>query len=224
MNWERYKTEIELIEKQNDVEHDLYNVIADMMKERQAFANVSLRDISCRKRTKCAKEKVFWGLKGFPVFAILDKEYEPIKQSVDRQYLYGIIEVKFVSKPLCKGKGDIKQLWGHLLWFKKVIYTNGIVWNFYRISDNAIREIVNKTTKKELTCLQTESYLNLAKKGITYQEIDDVLDFICENYSVANLLEHKPFVLRAKSDSGTEIWNREEWENLVRYLDEYDYV
>ena len=33
MNWEQYKKEIELIEKQNNVEHDLYNIIADMIRE-----------------------------------------------------------------------------------------------------------------------------------------------------------------------------------------------
>ena len=51
MNLERYKTEIELIEKQNHVEHDLYNIIAEVMRERQSFFNVSLRDVSNRQRT-----------------------------------------------------------------------------------------------------------------------------------------------------------------------------
>ena len=113
MNLERYKTEIELIEKQNNVEHDLYNIIAEVIRERQSFFNVSLRDVTNRQRTKEAKEKVLWGLKGFPEFVIFDKRYEP-EQNVDRKYLYGAIEAKFVDKPLFNENDDLKQLWGHL--------------------------------------------------------------------------------------------------------------
>lgn len=112
MKWEKYITEIELIEKQNDVEHDLYNIIADVIRDRDAFSDISLRDISNRRRSKNKKEKVFWGLMGFPDFVLLDMEYQPVENNVDRKYLYGVIEAKFVDKPLYKDYDDKKQLWG----------------------------------------------------------------------------------------------------------------
>lgn len=219
MNWEQYKKEIELIEKQNNVEHDLYNIIADMIRERKAFADVSLRDISGRQRTKSTQEKVFWGLRGFPDFVILDKMYEPKDGNTDREYLYGVIEAKFVDKSLCKKLSDIRQLWGHLLWFKKVIYTNGIVWKFYKIDDSDIKTIVKETSEKQLTYLQDESYFKLARKGIKYEEIDNILECIREKYNIDEFQKTEPFVLRDK----TKWWSEKEWNELVKYLDEYDF-
>lgn len=110
MKWEKYKSEVELIEKQNDVEHDLYNIIANVIRDRYAFADISLRDIGNRRRSKNRKEKVFWGLKGFPDFVIHDTKYQPVKDNVDRKYLYGVIEAKFVDKPLYIKCGDKRQL------------------------------------------------------------------------------------------------------------------
>lgn len=214
MNLERYKTEIELIEKQNNVEHDLYNIIAEVIRERQSFFNVSLRDVSNRQRTKEAKEKVLWGLKGFPDFVIFDKRYEP-EQNVDRKYLYGAIEAKFIDKPLFNENDDLKQLWGHLLWFKEIIYTNGIIWEFYKIDDFKIDEI----TKGKLICLQNESSLKLAKKGIIYRKIDNLLDCVCRNYCIDELRKTEPFVLRDE----TKVWQEEQWNKLVDYLDNYKF-
>ena len=34
MRWKKYKAEVELIEKQNDVEHDLYNIIANVIRQK----------------------------------------------------------------------------------------------------------------------------------------------------------------------------------------------
>ncbi len=51
MKWEEYISEIELIEKQNNTEHDLYNIIANVLRERLAFKKVSLRDVGDRQRT-----------------------------------------------------------------------------------------------------------------------------------------------------------------------------
>lgn len=61
MKWEEYISEIELIEKQNNTEHDLYNIIANILRERLAFKKVSLRDVGDRQRTM--EEKAFWGLR-----------------------------------------------------------------------------------------------------------------------------------------------------------------
>lgn len=221
MKWKKYKAEVELIEKQNDVEHDLYNIIANVIRDRNVFNDVSMRDIGNRRRSKGKKEKVLWGLKGFPDFVFLDMEYQPVANNVDRQYLYGVIEAKFVDKPLYTSIDDKRQLWGHLLWFKKVIYTNGIEWRFYSIEEEYVQKVLKEFTSKSLDELQDDSYNKLAKKGIVYQEINDILDGVCNNYSVDELTECEPFVLRTISADGKKMWNETEWKRLTKYLDEY---
>ncbi|MGN0307637.1 MAG: hypothetical protein ACI4DN_05415 [Lachnospiraceae bacterium] len=223
MKWEKYTTEVELIEKQNDVEHDLYNIIANVIRDRNAFSDISLRDIGNRIRTKNKKEKVFWGLKGFPDFVMLNKEYQPVENSVDRKYIYGVIEAKFVDKPLYTSIDDKRQLWGHLLWFRKVIYTNGIEWRFYSVEEDDVQKILKKITSKSLNELQDDSYNKLAKKGIVYQEIDEILYSVCNNYSVDKFTECDPFVLRTISADGKRMWNETEWKRLIKYLDEYSF-
>ncbi|MEE1218573.1 MAG: hypothetical protein U0L20_01460 [Ruminococcus sp.] len=223
MDFEKYKTELELIHKQNDVEHDLYNIIANVVRERKAFNNISLRDIGNRRRTKSGKEKVFWGLRGFPDFVILDEKYEPIEQSVDRQYVYGVIEAKFAYKPLFDNYEDKRQLLGHLLWFKKVIYTNGIEWRFYSVDENKVNSMLEQATSKKLEELQNNSYTNLAKKEIVYNEIDCILDTICKKNIIDELMICEPIVLRTKNDSGEIIWNKVKWDELINFLDKYKF-
>lgn len=83
MKWEEYISEIELIEKQNNDEYDLYTVVANVLKERESFKTISLRCVGHRRRTRKAKEKVLWALRGFSDFVILDKQYEPVEKSTD---------------------------------------------------------------------------------------------------------------------------------------------
>lgn len=221
MKWEKYTTEVELIEKQNDVEHDLYNIIANVIRDRDAFSDISLRDIGNRIRAKNKREKVFWGLKGFPDFVMLDKEYQPVENSIDRKYIYGVIEAKFVDKPLYISIKDKRQLWGHLLWFKKVIYTNGIEWRFYSVKEEYVQKVLKEITSKTLIELQDASYNKLAKKGIVYHEMDNILDWVWKKYSVEELMECEPFILRTISEDGTKFWDVAEWNRLIEYLDGY---
>lgn len=223
MKWEKYTTEVELIEKQNDVEHDLYNIIANVIRDSDAFSDISLRDIGNRIRAKNKREKVFWGLKGFPDFVMLDKEYQPVENSIDRKYIYGVIEAKFVDKPLYINIKDKSQLWGHLLWFKKVIYTNGIEWRFYSVEEEYVQNVLKEITSKTLIELQDDSYNKLAKKGIVYHEMDNILDWIWNKYSVEELMECEPFILRTISEDGTKFWDVAEWNRLIEYLDSYSF-
>lgn len=196
-------------------------IIANVIRDSAAFNDVSLRDIGNRRRSKSKKEKVLWGLMGFPDFVLIDTKYQPASNNVDRQYLYGAIEVKFVGKSLDKSIHDKKQLWGHLLWFQKVIYTNGIEWRFYRIKKEYIENILKEFTSKSLNELQDDSYNKLAKKGIVYQEINDILDSIYKSYVVNDVTEHEFFVLRSISEDEKKMWNETEWTRLTKYLDKY---
>jgi hypothetical protein len=208
MKWEEYISEIELIEKQNNAEHDLYNIIANVLRERLAFKRVSLRDVGDRKRTVEEKEKVFWGLRGFPDFVILSRDYVPIAKSIERSLIYGAVEVKYINKPLLEERRDILQLVGHILWFEKVIYTNGIEWRFYR-----------NPWKYDSIKVQNESYNKFGKNDEKANQIDKIL----EEYSITDL-KYDSFILRVKKEDGKMEWKYKEWKGLTKYLNNYEWI
>ncbi|WP_294241201.1 hypothetical protein [Pseudobutyrivibrio sp.] len=146
MRFEEYIQEVELIKKQNNVEYDFYNIVAPLVK--CCVSNYSVRDVSQRKRTTSEIERLFWGIAGFPDFVVLDKEYSSSSDN-DKEVIHGVIEAKYIGKPLLKQKADRLQLAGHILSFGLVIYTNGYVWRIYsksiKLNEEQVHEIENKS-------------------------------------------------------------------------------
>lgn len=124
INYATYKEEIELIDAQNRVECDLYSIIAYMIRASKQGVNISLRDVSTRRGTEFSE--IFMGEAGFPDFVIRTR-----KRSNDAKVL-GAIEVKYITEDLDLEK-HLKQLRGHINSYNQVIYTNGLVWRFYKL-------------------------------------------------------------------------------------------
>ncbi|MFF2754041.1 hypothetical protein ACFVR1_09905 [Psychrobacillus sp. NPDC058041] len=124
-----YKDEIELIRAQNLVECDLYSIIACIIRERKQGNEISLRDVSARRKTDFSK--LFRGDSGFPDFVIRTRD-----KSNDADIL-GAVEVKYVDEDLEK---HLEQLEGHLGFYKRVIYTNGLKWRYYFKENNFLWE------------------------------------------------------------------------------------
>jgi hypothetical protein len=124
INFEIYKEEIELIEAQNRVECDLYSIIADIIRASKQGVNISLRDVSTRRRTKFSE--FFTGESGFPDFVIRTREIS------SNAKVLGAIEVKYVTENL-DFERHLEQLDGHINSYKQVIYTNGLVWRLYKL-------------------------------------------------------------------------------------------
>ena len=167
---EYYSEEIKLIEKQNDVEAELYPLVAGIIQP--TLKNLSKRYVFGRQRSSMGQ--IYYGLSNFPDIVILDKSYEnKSRKSIkieDWRQLRGCVEVKNLNHRLI-AEEEIKstllnnfehmtqemgQLIGDLLWYKKVIYTNGLQWRFLSITDddnnelaNRIIEVVNKRIKLE---------------------------------------------------------------------------
>ena len=119
-----YKDEIELILAQNIVECDLYSIIACIIRERKQGNEISLRDVSVRRKKDFSKP--FRGNSGFPDFVIRTRD-----KSNDAGIL-GAIEAKKVDEDL---ENHLEQLKGHLDFYKRVIYTNGLKWRYYNIDE-----------------------------------------------------------------------------------------
>ena len=143
-NFCEYKDEIELIHAQNRVECDLYSIIAQIIRESAQGRDISLRDVSVRRKTEFSKS--FRGHFGFPDFVIRTRE-----KSNDAQIL-GAIEVKYLTEDLDLEK-YLKQLEAHITFYKLVIYTNGLVWRFYNGNSSkedweiSLGEIINNNFK-----------------------------------------------------------------------------
>lgn len=202
--WEEYISEIELIEKQNNVEYDLYSVIAPILKRREDLKEYSIRDISHRRRTKEGRERLFWGIKGFPDFVIMDKNYDQ-KETYDKSVIYGVIEAKYVNKPIDDSE-DKLQLKGHLLSFGTVIYTNGYIWKIYKNTKN---------NKAGIKTQENKSYATKAEDKKTWEEIDNWL-----NKKVKSLDKYSlgTFILKKDEESS---WNKTEWDRLIKALNKF---
>ena len=67
------------------------------------------------------------GDSGFPDFVVRSRE----KSNTAK--IYGAVEIKYISENLDK-QDYLNQLSGHISFYKKVIYTNGLEWRFYNTS------------------------------------------------------------------------------------------
>lgn len=173
---EDYTEEIGLIKKQNYVEAELYPIVADIIKP-TLKDSLSKRYVFGRQRRGLGQ--IYYGLSNFPDIVILDKTYEnKSRKSIkieEWKKLRGCVEVKNLNYSLITEEkikstisnsfehitgemeqltGEMGQLIGDLLWYKKVIYTNGIEWRFLSLDDkeeidNTIVEVVNKRIETE---------------------------------------------------------------------------
>lgn len=188
---EEYIEEIGLIEKQNYVEVELYPLVADIIKP-TLKDSLSKRYVFRRQRS--ALGQIYYGLSNFPDIVILDKTYEnKSRKSIkieEWKKLRGCVEVKNFNYPLIteeKIKSTISnsfehitkemgQLIGDLLWYKKVIYTNGIQWRFLSLDDkeeidNTIVEVVNKRIETEEAGNSFDWWKNIKDLSFNYTDI-----------------------------------------------------
>lgn len=188
---EDYTEEIGLIKKQNYVEAELYPIVADIIKP-------TLRD-SLSKRYVFGRQRrglgqIYYGLSNFPDIVILDKTYEnKSRKSIkieEWKKLRGCVEVKNLNYSLITEEkikstisnsfehitGEMGQLIGDLLWYKKVIYTNGIEWRFLSLDDkeeidNTIVEVVNKRIETEEAGNSFDWWKNIKDLSFNYTDI-----------------------------------------------------
>lgn len=147
-----YFKELNLMEKQNQTEYDVYHLVYMMIRNSLNDEKVSFRDV--HRRQKSSKGQVFYGLSSVPDFIIADENFEDSKiiynkslKKIDnienKSFLYGCVEVKNpwltqnlnINEIINKAKKDSLnlsyvegQLLGELLWYKKVLYTDGLKW------------------------------------------------------------------------------------------------
>ena len=115
-----YKDEMELAIVQNcGVECELYSIIVSLLRESESGRCVSIRDVSSRRKTD--NSKYLLGNAGFPDFVVLRRE------KIKEAKILGCVEIKRPAEKLVQ----TDQIDGHNKSYRKVIYTNGLVWIFF---------------------------------------------------------------------------------------------
>ncbi|MCH5260048.1 MAG: hypothetical protein J1F18_09855 [Lachnospiraceae bacterium] len=176
-DFEQYKRELKLIKDQNPYECELYSIIACVMRDRKSSREISIRDVSGARLSKRLCTRNFYGPSGFPDFVILSLEYragEKIKKRKLRDGgVLGAIEAKHINEvidnPEQSKTKNINQLNNHIQYFKKVIYTNGLVWQFYESDHN------NKRRKPKWTWEVSLGYNEWNNKQGTEQKSDQCI-------------------------------------------------
>ncbi|GAA4060940.1 hypothetical protein [Amphibacillus indicireducens] len=197
MDLHKYKREIELMKKQNMTEYDLYSIIASIIREGKNIESLSLRDVNRRRNSE--KGKVFYGLSGVPDLVVLDFEFNNNDNKNNRidniDQIYGCIEIKGIDLTLLSAEDIIKkieankqigkdeqQILGEILWYRKVLYTNGLIWryincefnkNYWDVIKNLVRTNINKPNP-------TNWYKNICTHKFTIFE-EDLIDLNSAN-------------------------------------------
>lgn len=152
-----YKEELELIDSQNRVELDLYSIIAYIIRTAKSSKHISLRDVSGRRETDFSR--VYMGDSGFLDFVVRSRE----KSNTGK--VFGAVEIKYISENL-DDQNHLNQLSGHINYYKKVIYTNGLEWRFYNNSFSQEWEpiVLGKYNKGNFTWNSQEEWYKLFNK------------------------------------------------------------
>lgn len=163
MEKEEYIREIELIETQNNTEYEIYPLAVEIIQP--TTKALSKRYIFARQRSR--KGNIYFGLSSFPDVAIIDKQLENIPKDIiqveDWLKLKGCLEIKALGNRLLSGNEiqaclskevlsrDEGQLIGEILWYKNVLYTNGIEWRYLHVkeyTEELIKEILNAVNER----------------------------------------------------------------------------
>ena len=149
MEKQEYIEEVNLIKEQNDTEFEIYPMAVEII--RPTIKNLSKRYVFARRKTD--KGQIYYGISSFPDVAILDKKFKNISNKTISEEVWhqlkGCLEVKALETKLItkdqieevlstkpdKLKKEIGQLIGEILWYKKVLYTNGVEWRCLYINE-----------------------------------------------------------------------------------------
>lgn len=143
MDFYKYIDEINLIKNQNNTERDLYYLVKQTLEP--YCRGLSLRIVA--ERIKSELGQIIYGISSVPDIAILDRDFVNNQHykitGKNRDKLKGCIEVKNLGEKLYtltelqeefenKNVGTAAgQLIGEILWYKKLLYTNGKEWRLF---------------------------------------------------------------------------------------------
>lgn len=205
---QEFREELELMKRQYGQEEELYPYIYMLLREAGLTRRYSVRSVAGAQSAKSVKgRELLRGYAGFPDIAILDKSFlsgEKYEPEEEIKKIYCCVEAKKINEELLNIEGEIQiksenetsesfnlyqkngkvtaygQLIGELLWYGRVIYTNGYEWKYLEIKDfdnlNIIENLAGRREKLYKTCVKKKNK-NWCKKfeKTTFKVIERLL-------------------------------------------------
>lgn len=194
MNKKEYIDEIELIQDQNNTEFEIYPLVSEIIAP--TLKGLSKRYVFARRKSLLGQ--IYYGISSFPDIAILARDFKnkehkeinfenwkKLKGCVEikayNEELYDLEKLKKLIKESEKSlKKEVAQLIGEILWYKKVLYTNGVQWKLFFLDSylefqkeiiGIVQERINNET--QFDWWKNTEILNIINNNILEENITD---------------------------------------------------
>lgn len=172
MKFSEYELELRLAYLQHPKdsrEEEVYSLILSLMRDvycKKIYTEklYSIRDIH---RSPPVRRDTLYGKSGYPDLAIYSQKLKDDTDSADLDNILGVVEAKAIGETY---ERDREHILGEIEFYKKVLYTNGILWVYYNENEKKVESLENDYVWKVhlLTGENRNEYAELNKK---YEEI-----------------------------------------------------
>lgn len=123
-------------------EEEVYSVILSLLREvysKKIYKErvFSIRDIH---QSPPVRRDVLYGKSGYPDLAIYSQRLKDDTDSEELEKIFGVVEAKAIGGTY---KRDREHILGEIEYYKKVLYTNGLLWVFYNEYEKKVESLEN---------------------------------------------------------------------------------
>lgn len=203
MNFDDFYSEIKLSYKQHphdQREEELYSIVLNILRDtNDNKRKYSFRDIHQNPKKR---NNVLYGISSNPDLAIYDLKLTDDTDYNQKKFIHGVVEIKAIGTKL--ENKEKTQLLNEVVWFGRVLYTNGVHWvlyeydntkigkeleDIYRLNERLVLTIYERKNEENKINEETEIIKKLKGEEIAItQEIDKTLKPITSNLVLDNLI------------------------------------
>lgn len=137
MNFDDFKREIKLSYMQHphdQREEELYSIVLSILRDNNLNKNrYSFRDIHQNPKKR---NNVLYGISSNPDLAVYDLKLTDDTDYNQKKFIHGVVEIKAIGTKL--ENKEKTQLLNEVVWFGRVLYTNGVHWVLYEYDNTQI--------------------------------------------------------------------------------------
>lgn len=174
MKFSEYELELRLAFLQHPKdsrEEELYSLILSLMRNvysKKIYEDriFSIRDV--HHSPKVRRETLF-GISGYPDLAIYSQKLKDDTDSKEFDKIFGVVEAKAIGGTY---KYDEPHIVGEIQYYKKVLFTNGILWVYYNEYEKKVNSLESDYIWKiNLLVEERNEYAELSKNNAIFPEL-----------------------------------------------------
>lgn len=120
-------------------EEELYSIVLSILRDNNLNKNrYSFRDIHQNPKKR---NNVLYGISSNPDLAVYDLKLTDDRNFNQKNFIYGVVEIKAIGTKL--ENKEKTQLLNEVVWFGRVLYTNGVHWVLYEYDNTQIENTPN---------------------------------------------------------------------------------